>query len=122
MLTGSERSEAASGLDLKPLALISAPNATDSSLIRLFTLAYSSAYAWFGPFWMLVIIRGFIGITHDSAEGNRCPVSSWGVRNPRRSATPHTGILWACIHSDSQIGGAVDAPGNSHLEINELYL
>jgi hypothetical protein len=44
MLTVSVRTEAASGLDLKPLFSISADKATDNSLMRLFTLAYSSAY------------------------------------------------------------------------------
>jgi|MudIll2142460700_1097286.scaffolds.fasta_scaffold883867_1 hypothetical protein len=79
IFTMSVRSEAPSGLDRKLLAMISFANATDNSLIRWFTLEYSSAYAWFGPFRMLAIIRGFIGITHETAKGNLFPVSSCGV-------------------------------------------
>ena len=103
ILIGSLRIDAANDRDRKPLVLISAANATDNSLIWLFTLAYSLAYAWLGPFWMLTIIWGSIGITHERAKGNLFPVSSWGVRNFRRSAAPHTEILWTCIHSASQI-------------------
>ena len=43
IVTGSVRAEAASGKDRNPLAVISAANAADNSLIRRFTRAYSSA-------------------------------------------------------------------------------
>jgi hypothetical protein len=115
ILTLSVRSEAASGKDRKPLSLTSAANAADSSFMRLFTLAYSSAYAWFGPFRILPIIRGFMGMTHERAKGNPCPVSSRGVDNPRRSAAPHRVILCASIHWVSQTGTIIDGPDNSCL-------
>jgi hypothetical protein len=115
----SVRSEGASGLDRKPLALISAANATDNSLIWLFTLTYSSAYAWFGPFWIPAIIWGFIGIAHERAKGNLCPVSSVGVKKPRRSAAPHRAIMWTSIHSASQAGAFIGKPDNSDLEFSK---
>jgi hypothetical protein len=72
-------------------------------------------YAWLGPFWILTIIGGFIGIAHERAKGNLCPVSSWGVEKSRRCAAPHRVTLCTSIHSVSQIEAIIDGLDNSYL-------
>lgn len=62
MATVSVRFDAARGLDWKPLAVISPANADDNALIRIFTRAYSSAYARVGPFLIRAMMWGFIGM------------------------------------------------------------
>jgi hypothetical protein len=99
------------------MPLISAANAPDNPLMWLFTLAYSSAYDWLGPFWILTIILGFMGIAHERAKEKPCPVSSWGVEKSRRSAIPQRTILCASIHSVSQEETEVEGRDNSYLHI-----
>jgi hypothetical protein len=70
---------------------------------------------------MLAIIWGVIGIAHERAKGNLCPVSSRGVKKSRSSAAPHRVISWASIHSVSQIG-AIDGSDNSDLVFIKYFL
>ena len=50
------------------------------------------------------MIWGFMGIAHERAKKKFCPLISFGVRNPLRSAAPQRGILSICNHAVNQEG------------------
>ena len=106
MLTGSVRSEAASGLTIEsPELWISDASDAAESLMNRLTRAYSSAYAWLGPLRMPGHDPGLHWDHPREREWETPrPVSSPGVENARRSAASHTLIPWAFIQSANQTG------------------